>query len=130
MSLKRLDELYDKMNNIPDLNDILIRTDQKLFEYESESGNCEAFSLKSDPDYGIVESKLSAGCKLKLHKHPEGYEILIVLSDGVTVHKRNEKIRVPKYGYIIIEKDEPHFVTTTQETKIIGITVPKDSGYP
>jgi quercetin dioxygenase-like cupin family protein len=133
MEVDKLEELYSKLEKIPNLNDILIKKEDHVFRYKSEDGECTAVSIKSCPDVAIIESVMTAGCKLDIHEHEEGYEILIIIDGGISVNYQDGRtIDVGKWGYTVIERNVAHQVTSVKEkdTKLIGITVPKDAGYP
>ena len=131
MEVDKLEELYEKLVRIPNLSDILIRQDNHTFKYHSKGGECTSVAIKTCPEISICESIMTQGCKLDIHEHEQGYEILIVLKGELFVDFLDGRtLQLEDNGYVVFEKDEPHQVTSVKNTKLIGITVPKDAGYP
>jgi hypothetical protein len=135
--VKQLRKLYNKLVKIPGLNEILIQHNGTV-EYETEQGICTAISLKSCPEIAIIDCEMEPNTLLKTHKHSEGYEMLIVYksigesqNNGLTVHYLDgRKDNVGLKGHIVIDKDVAHIASCENGLKIIGITIPKDAGYP
>jgi hypothetical protein len=135
MEIDKLDELYENLKRIPNLDEILIKRNG-LIEYETEHGKCTAIPLKSTGKIGVLDCTIEENSLLKIHKHMQGLEILIVYDSedgksGMEVHFQDGSIKhVGVSELIVIEKDVPHTVSAKQKIKLIGITIPKDQGYP
>jgi hypothetical protein len=135
--VKRLREIYNKLKKVPNLDKLLIKN-SSIIEYETETGICKASVLKSCPQIAIIDSEMGPNTLLKCHQHPKGYELLIVYmsagtseNTGITVHYLNgRKENVNVNGFVVIGKDVAHIVSCENTIKLIGITVPKDDGYP
>jgi hypothetical protein len=135
--VKQLRKIYNKLVKIPNLNEILIQHNGTV-EYETEQGTCTAISLKSCPEIAIIDCEMSPNTLLKTHKHTEGYELLIVYksignsdNSGLTVHYLDgRKDSVAVNDHIVINKEVAHIASCENGLKIIGITIPKDAGYP
>jgi quercetin dioxygenase-like cupin family protein len=131
MEIDKLEELYKRLTEIPTLGDILVKREPNFVEYHAYDGKCTSFALRSQPDCGICEATMSAGAKLEIHAHRMGYEILIILEGSLDVHYKDGRVHhVKKNGFVVIEEHTPHYVSTEEETRMIGITVPKDEAYP
>ena len=135
--VKRLREIYNKLKKVPNLDKLLIKN-SSIVQYETETGVCSASILKSCPQIAIIDSEMGPNTLLKCHQHAKGYELLIVyMSEGIhdntglTVHYLDgRKENVAVNGFCVIEKDVAHIVSCENKISLIGVTVPKDDGYP
>ena len=135
--VKKLREIYNKLAKIPNLDEILVQS-SSVINYLTEQGICTAISLKSCPEIAIIDAEMGPDTLLKIHQHSECYEMLIVyasegesINNGLTVHYLDgRKDSVDVCGHILIDKNVAHIVSCENKLRLIGITIPKDAGYP
>ena len=135
--IKELREIYNKLLKVPNLDELLVQS-SSVMNYLTEQGVCTAISLKSCPEIAIIDAEMGPDTMLKIHQHSSCYEMLIVYAEegeskrrGLTVHYLDgAKQEVHVCGHIVIDKSVAHIVTCENKLRLIGITVPKDAGYP
>lgn len=124
--LKRLRELTELLP--PPTVGTEFREGSGFVEYHID-GTCFGFALFYRPEVAVQRSFISAGSRFLDHVH-ETHEFLLVYQGQIVVYIEDEEYEVGIAGVMHIEPDTPHSVVATEDTWLIGITVPAEEGYP
>lgn len=130
IEVERLDELYEKLPNIPHFSDILRRCKGKIYEYQVEDGKFESTSIFDTPDISIAKSYITKGTKVGIHDHDGSYEIIIIIDGILAIDFGTHKKVLGKGESLKIDKYEPHAAFAVTDCVFVAITVPKDNGFP
>ena len=124
-NLERLEKLTDQLPVLEDL----VNPQNGYVEYEVEGGMCHGFPLMNDPMISVQKAVITEGSLFYTHVH-ESREWLVVYQGEleVTVGCVRKKIGVGES--IVIKPGEAHSVRALKNAKLVGITIPRDTGYP
>lgn len=117
---------------IKHLQDLINRrvTGSGFIKYELECGDCFGFNLLYEENCSIQKAYMSKDSFFPQHEHTSK-EILIVIDGEVKVHKFGSESVVLKVGDTIeINPGEIHTVHSLKDTWMIGISIPREEGYP
>ena len=97
-------------------------------EYDVD-GTCIGFGLHNQQEVAVQRAFVSGGTTFPKHEH-DTHEFLIVYQGHLIFHLHDEEYPVGVAGSIHIEPHTPHSVVATEDSWLIGITVPAEEGYP
>ena len=130
--IDKLEEVYNRLPDIPHFSKLLKNCNGRLFEYKVENeGQFTSISLHEEPDISIAKSHLTKGSEVPLHNHPNSYEIIIVLKGMISIEFENGDVKVLRRNdFAKIDAILGHSASVGCDTEFIAITVPRDEGFP
>jgi quercetin dioxygenase-like cupin family protein len=124
------DNLEELERVIPDLITLISEREDDWVEYEVGEGSCRGRNLFNIPEVSIQRATLTQGTKLAEHTHPDSREWLIVFKGNLRIVYRGVTQDTRSGEFVYLEAGVPHWAVAVTDCELIGITVPKDKGYP
>jgi quercetin dioxygenase-like cupin family protein len=100
-----------------------------MVDYDVKEGSSLGIGLFKNEQIAVQQNELKEGTIFPAHAH-DGIEVIIVYEGEVTFHYKDEAITLKVGDVLRIPAMEEHFVTVKKDSKMIGITIPPDRGYP
>ena len=97
-------------------------------EYEVD-GTCIGFTLHNQAEVAVQRSFICTGTFCPNHEH-NSHEFLLVYQGRLVVHLHDTEYPIGVADCIHIEPNTPHSVMATDDSWLLGITVPAEEGYP
>jgi len=129
-SLDRLTELTNKLEPPLTITSLAKFPADGAVEYRVD-GTCIGFNLWNEARISAQRCFLSAGAIFPEHTHEKSSEWLIVYVGSLHVKYGDEDWRTVSPGECAqFAPGQLHAVKATEDTWMIGVTVPADPGYP
>ena len=122
-NLERLKELTENLSAFAQ------RQQNDEVVYNVKNGKCFGKNLYNSPEIAVQRSFISAGALFPEHNH-DVFEILIVYRGELEARVDKKTMVVSVGDSIYFEPLQVHSVMATQDTWMIGITIPADGSYP
>jgi len=100
-----------------------------VIEYKVPAGTCLGFGLFNVPEVSVQKAFLSKGTIFPIHTH-KVMEWLMVYKGKLESSINGRKKILDIGAGVYINPEEEHSVLAVEDTWIIGVTIPSDSGYP
>ena len=121
------------MNNLEKLRELTAKLSEITKFYGDNAvydNNTIGTNLYNDGTIAIQRAYMGKGTVLPKHHHPDSQEFLILVSGELKVDMGDFIKIINSSELAYIDAGVPHIVTAIQDSRIIGITVPSDGGYP
>lgn len=126
--------LQEITSNLPVLEDIIIEKHKNIVKYETEKEDeivpCIGVGLLNHEDVAVQDVKMIKDSNFPEHCH-HANEYLIIYSGKLRVKVEGKDwVELGPADSIYISREKLHKAVALEDTGIIGITIPRDGGYP
>ena len=127
----RMEQLTQLTDNLPVIQplDTLAQIAGDFVQYEMERGTCLGFGLLSGKRIGVQCAFLSADSVFTSHKH-QAREWLLVYAGAVEIEIEDRVVSISVGESVQIDPNEAHRVRALEDTWLLGVAIPMETGYP
>lgn len=128
--LKSLEELTKSLPPIDRLGSIIKMRGSGFVEYNVDKGTSFSINLYNHPLINISKTDVPKNGRFKKHKHPNLYEIIIVLEGKIGIEIEGETVELGPLDKVEIKGMDFHSAVALEDTQFIAISVPNEQDFP